>query len=97
MICTKQGWDLYTTSLFLNQSCFISILSANQDEPKDDSVEVSHLRQQLATLTASLGTLSQEKSKMEANFLAEKKAIKVRFQGRIYLLGHFRCNCLKEM
>ena len=38
---------------------------------------VQQLKQQLATLTSSMATLMEEKSKMESNFQADKKAILV--------------------
>ena len=37
------------------------------------------LKQQLATLTSSLATLLEEKSKMESNFQTDKKTILVRY------------------
>ena len=44
--------------------------------PQEPSV--SALKQQLATLTAALATLTEEKSKMEVNFQMDKKAMLVR-------------------
>lgn len=38
---------------------------------------VLHLKQQLATLTSSMATLMEEKSKMEVNFQTDKKTILV--------------------
>ncbi|XP_051814128.1 GRIP and coiled-coil domain-containing protein 1 isoform X2 [Acanthochromis polyacanthus] len=37
---------------------------------------VAHLRGQLSTLTGALATVTQEKSRMEANFLADKRQLK---------------------
>lgn len=39
--------------------------------------EAAQLREQLATLTSSLTTLMQEKSKMEGSYQAEKKKLLV--------------------
>ena len=44
------------------------------DEEED---EVGQLRKQLATLTTSLSTVSNEKSKLQASYQAEKKKLKV--------------------
>ena len=44
--------------------------------PQEPSV--SALKQQLVTLTAALATLTEEKSKMEANFQMDKRAMLVR-------------------
>jgi GRIP and coiled-coil domain-containing protein 1 len=35
------------------------------------------LRHQLSTLTASLATVTQQKSRLEASFIADKKKLKV--------------------
>lgn len=45
--------------------------------PSVGSQSIQHLKQQLATLTSSMATLMEEKSKMESNFQADKKAILV--------------------
>ena len=51
--------------------------SASETEELRDEDEMAKYKDQLRTLTASLATVSQEKSKMEANFQADKKKIKV--------------------
>ena len=60
-----------TQVLLLNAGVFLF------QSPEDSSAVVKQLQEQLATLTSSLATVSGEKSKMEANFLAEKKKIRV--------------------
>ena len=49
--------------------------------PSDDdhhtSSDLESLRQQLKTLTSSLAVVSQQKSKIEAIYVAEKKKLKV--------------------
>ena len=51
--------------------------SAQEEVDEDDSSELQQLRDQLSTLTSSMATLTSEKSKMEANYQAEKKALRV--------------------
>ena len=41
------------------------------------SLGIQQLKQQLATLTSSMATLMDEKSKMESNFQADKKTLLV--------------------
>ncbi|GFR88043.1 GRIP and coiled-coil domain-containing protein 1 [Elysia marginata] len=48
-------------------------LGVNKKETKDDN---SSLREQIRTLGTSLTTLSQEKSKLEASFIAERKQLR---------------------
>ena len=45
---------------------------------EDDSADTSDLQQQITTVTTTLTTVLQEKSKMEANYQAEKKKLRVR-------------------
>jgi len=47
-------------------------------EADDDERDVASLKHQLATLTSSLYTLTEQKSKMEAVYLSEKRKMKVR-------------------
>ena len=44
-----------------------------------------YLQEQVETLSASLITITEEKSKLETSYIADKKAIKV---GTIYTLPH---------
>ena len=53
---------------------FSNNFQVNEDE---ESATIKQLRQQVMTLTSSMATLSQEKSKMEANYLGEKKKMRV--------------------
>jgi len=43
----------------------------------DDELNLVSLKRQLATLTSSLYTVTEQKSKMEAVYLSEKRKIKV--------------------
>jgi len=49
----------------------------DDDEVGDDELSVASLKRQLATLTSSLYTVTEQKSKMEAVYLSEKRKIKV--------------------
>lgn len=60
--------------------CFCSkysfqVCSSKQGTNQSEET-VDHLRTQLATLMNSLATLSAEKSRMEANFQADKKQLR---------------------
>lgn len=48
----------------------------DEAENKEES-EVETLRKQIKTLTLSLSTVTEEKSKMASNYQAEKKILKV--------------------
>lgn len=49
--------------------------------------ETKALREQIKTLSSSLTTLTQEKNKIEASFIAERKYLRVKCVGLILL--HF--------
>ena len=53
---------------------FSSLLLQNTE---DDTSEIQRLKEQLATLTNSLSTVTQQKSTMEASYQAEKKKLRV--------------------
>jgi len=45
----------------------------------DNEPDVASLKHQLATLTSSLYTVTEQKSKMEATYVSEKRKFKVRY------------------
>ena len=47
------------------------------DETGDDELNVASLQRRLGTLTSSLYTVTEQKSKMEAVYLSEKRKLKV--------------------
>lgn len=55
------------------------MIFVQEEEETEGAVdeELSALREQVETLSTSLLTLTQEKSKLESNYIAEKKALKV--------------------
>lgn len=65
----------------------------------DDELNVASLKRQLATLTSSLYTVTEQKSRMEATYVSEKRKLKVKWNMTVtwfnklifYLLvvGHF--------
>lgn len=56
------------------------MIFVQEEEETEGAVdeELSALREQVETLSTSLLTLTQEKSKLESNYIAEKKVLKVR-------------------
>jgi len=44
----------------------------------DDESNTASLKHQLATLTSALYTVTEQKSKMEATYMSEKRKLKVR-------------------
>ena len=55
---------------------YFNTLQGEESGDQEDD-ELSELREQVETLSSSLLTLTQEKSKLEANYIAEKKTLKV--------------------
>lgn len=55
------------------------MIFVQEEEETEGAVdeELSALREQVETLSTSLLTLTQEKSKLESNYIAEKKILKV--------------------
>ena len=49
----------------------------SQPSSEEDSSQVTALREQLKTLTAALTTLNQEKSRVESQFVADNKQLRV--------------------
>jgi len=47
------------------------------DATGDNELNVASLKHQLATLTSSLYTVTEQKSKMEATYVSEKRKFKV--------------------
>ena len=72
--------------------------------PVSSSQSVQQLKQQLATLTSSMATLMEEKSKMETNFQTDKKTIlvccklrsllKLTFSYMTLIITHVCCSVL---
>jgi len=53
---------------------------ANEGEMTgDNGPSIVSLKHQLATLTSSLYTVTEQKSKMEATYVSEKKKFKVKY------------------
>ena len=69
---------VYTYNVHACSSLFQESSPSRLTAPSPASSQgVQQLKQQLATLTSSMATLMEEKSKMESNFQADKKAILV--------------------
>ena len=69
---------VYTYNVHVCSSPFQESSPSRLTAPSPASSQgVQQLKQQLATLTSSMATLMEEKSKMESNFQADKKAILV--------------------
>lgn len=51
--------------------------NANEDEQTADEFDVASVKHQLATLTSSLYTVTEQKSKMEVTYVSEKRKLKV--------------------
>ena len=49
----------------------------NEGEDADNELNIASLKHQLSTLTSSLYTVTEQKSKMEAVYLSEKRKMKV--------------------
>ena len=61
-----------------NNNCFILQSRSEEDwRPESSQTEVLKLKEQLATLTNSLATVSEEKTRMEGNYQADKKKLRV--------------------
>lgn len=67
-------------SLQADADCSSGVEEGNQQAPPPTSIEadrrLAQLKSQLSTLTASLATVTQEKSRMEASFQADKRQVK---------------------
>lgn len=70
------------------------IQQLSQDDEKDLEEELDHLRHQIATLTHSLSTVTQEKSKIVATYQAEKKKLKTETERQLDE-GKAKCKTLK--
>ncbi|GFO27506.1 grip and coiled-coil domain-containing protein 1 [Plakobranchus ocellatus] len=68
-------------------------LGVNKKETKDDN---SALREQIRTLSTSLTTLSQEKNKLEASFIAERKQLKHELEEIQFSLGEEKKHSAKQ-
>ena len=55
----------------------------DQSMSEDDSADTSDLQQQITTVTTTLTTVLQEKSKMEANYQAEKKKLRAEHEDAV--------------
>jgi len=51
-------------------------------ETGDDGCDVASLKHQLMTLTSSLYTVTEQKSKLEATYMSEKRKLKVSYHHR---------------
>ena len=60
-----------------NFSAPITGIFHSQPSSEEDSSQVTALREQLKTLTAALTTLNQEKSRVESQFVADNKQLRV--------------------
>jgi len=77
------GWKHRIGSINTNfgiWNTYLQQLPATVEESQDQ-----YLQEQVETLSASLITITEEKSKLETSYIADKKAIKV---GTIYTLPH---------
>lgn len=71
-------WYLYYAYIHVPLSHIQESSPSRLSAPSPASSQgIQQLKQQLATLTSSMATLMEEKSKMESNFQADKKAILV--------------------
>lgn len=52
-------------------------MSSLQGSREDDARELETYKDQIVTLSSSFATLSEEKSKLDSNYLAEKKQNRV--------------------
>jgi len=74
-----ESWQLYYIMvMWLWKMAPTSEVKKDEDgEAGDDERSVASLKQRLATLTSSLYTVTEQKSKMEAVYLSEKRNMKV--------------------